>query len=79
MIKISTQSNTLVRELHKDGKDFYFSAGPVVYPRAGFEISWMCPVSYQQMLMEAFEQGWIRPVAYMKESEYVWDQLQQDR
>ena len=79
MIKTSAQSGTLVRELRKGDSDFYFADGMVQYPRAGFEISVMCPVRYQEILVEAFEKGWIRPVAYMKESEYVWDQLQQDR
>jgi hypothetical protein len=79
MIKVSPDSTTLVREFCKDSSDFYFSDGLVTYPRAGFEISMQCPVGYQEMIMTAFEKGWIKPVAYMKESEYVWDRLQQDR
>jgi hypothetical protein len=27
------------------------------------------------MIVEAIKQGWLQPVAYMKESEYAWEQL----
>lgn len=78
MIKVSPQSSTLVRQLRKGDSDFYFASGPVEYPRAGFEISVHCPEGYQEMIMTAFEKGWIRPVAYVKESEYVWERLQEN-
>jgi hypothetical protein len=44
-------------------------------PRAGFEISNDCPRQYKLMIMEAIKNGWLQPIAYMKESEYVWEQL----
>ena len=47
----------------------------VMAPRAGFEISNDCPRQYKLMIMEAIKNGWLQPVAYMKESEYVWEQL----
>jgi hypothetical protein len=27
------------------------------------------------MIMEAIKNGWLQPIAYMKESEFVWEQL----
>jgi len=44
-------------------------------PRAGFEISNECPRQYKLMIMEAYKNGWLQPVAYMKESEYIWEKL----
>ena len=44
-------------------------------PRAGFEISNDCPREYKLMIMEATKNGWLQPVAYMKESEYIWEVL----
>jgi hypothetical protein len=44
-------------------------------PRAGFEISNKCPRQYKLMIIEAIKNGWLQPIAYMKESEYVWEQL----
>jgi hypothetical protein len=49
--------------------------GIVMAPRAGLEISNDCPRQYKSMIMEAIKNGWLKPVAYMKESEYVWEQL----
>ena len=44
-------------------------------PRAGFEISNKCPSQYKFMIIEAINNGWLKPIAYMKESEYTWEKL----
>ena len=49
--------------------------GIVMAPRAAFEISNDCPRQYKLMIIEATKNGWLQPVAYMKESEYVWEKL----
>jgi hypothetical protein len=44
-------------------------------PRAGFQISKDCPKEYELMFRQATHNGWIKPIAYMKETEYMWEVL----
>jgi hypothetical protein len=44
-------------------------------PRAGFEINESCPTNYRKVLAECINYGWLKPVAYVKESEYIWEKL----
>lgn len=55
--------------------DFTFRDGYTTVSRAGFEISPKCPDGYKDVLLTAVSNGWIRPVAYVKTKEYVWEQL----
>ena len=45
-------------------------------PRAGIQITDACPYSYKLIMAQAFDEGWIKPIAYVKESDYAWEQLQ---
>lgn len=64
-----------IKIIRKDDDNFYIDNGIVQSPRAGFEISQECPDNYKLMLMTCIDNGWITPVAYMKESEYTWEKL----
>lgn len=64
-----------IKTIRKDDPDFMIDNGIVMAPRAGLEISNDCPKQYKSMIMEAIKNGWLKPIAYMKESEYVWEQL----
>ena len=70
-----TTPDKIIKTIRKDDPDFQIDNGIVMAPRAGFEISNDCPRQYKLMIMEAIKNGWLQPVAYMKESEYVWEQL----
>jgi hypothetical protein len=70
-----TTSDKTIKTIHKDDPSFMIINGIVMSPRAGFEISNDCPRQYKLMIIEATKNGWLQPVAYMKESEYVWEQL----
>ena len=70
-----TTPEKTIKTIRKDDPDFNIINGIVMAPRAGFEISNDCPRQYKLMIMEAIKNGWLQPVAYMKESEYVWEQL----
>ena len=70
-----TTTDKTIKTIRKDDPDFTIINGIVMAPRAGFEISNDCPRQYKLMIMEAIKNGWLQPVAYMKESEYVWEQL----
>jgi hypothetical protein len=70
-----TTPEKTIKTIRKDDPDFTIINGIVMAPRAGFEISNDCPRQYKLMIIEAIKNGWLQPVAYMKESEYVWEQL----
>ena len=70
-----TTPDKIIKTIRKDDPDFQIDNGIVMAPRAGFEISNDCPRQYKLMIIEAIKNGWLQPVAYMKESEYVWEQL----
>ena len=64
-----------IKTIRKDDPDFIIDNGIIMAPRAGFEISNDCTRQYKSMIMEAIKNGWLKPIAYIKESEYVWEKL----
>ena len=65
-----------VKTLKSGDKDFTFSPdGIILVSRAGIEISNRCPENYKDLIIECMNHGWIKPIAHMKESEFVWEQL----
>ena len=70
-----TTPDKIIKTIRKDDPDFTINNGFVMTPRAGFEISNDCPRQYILMITEAIKNGWLKPVAYMKESEYTWEKL----
>ena len=70
-----TLPDKIIKTIRQDDPDFYIDNGFVRSPRAGFEISNDCPRQYKLMIMEATKNGWLQPIAYMKESEFVWEKL----
>lgn len=74
MIKTTGHS---VKALRHGDADFTFSPdGIQLVSRAGFEINEKCPTEYKQMLMTALDLGWLKPVAYMRDTEYTMELLQ---
>lgn len=74
MIKISQgQSHTTLRA---GDEDFTFSPnGLTLVPRASFEISKHCPREYRMIIGECIGNGWIKPVAHMRDMEYTMELL----
>jgi hypothetical protein len=70
-----TTPDKIIKTIRKDDPDFYIDNGIAIAPRAGFEISNDCPRQYKSMIMESYKNGWLKPIAYIKESEYVWEKL----
>lgn len=64
-----------IKTIRRDDPDFIIDNGIFMAPRAGFEINNDCPKQYTSMITEAIKNGWLKPVAYIKESEYVWEKL----
>jgi len=64
------------KTLHRGDSDFTFSPdGLTIVPRASFEISEKCPPEYQKILYECWGNGWIKPVAHMRDTEYIVELL----
>ena len=70
-----TIPDKIIKTIRQNDSDFHIDNGIVMAPRAGFEISNDCPRQYKLMIMEAIKNGWLQPIAYMKESEFVWEKL----
>jgi len=64
-----------IHTIRQEDPNFTIQDGITIAPRAGFEISNDCPRQYKLMIMEAIKNGWLQPIAYMKESEFVWEVL----
>lgn len=72
MIK-TTKSYVSITAGHKD---FTFSTdGITVVPRASLKISQRCPENYKDLILECVNQGWIQPVAHMRDVEYTMELL----
>jgi len=72
--KLHTSS---IRTIRHNDDNFVIHDDMTMSPRAGFEISKRCPENYRDIIQECIGHGWLRPVAYMKDSELVWETLQQ--
>jgi hypothetical protein len=64
-----------IRSIYNTDPDFIIDDGIIMAPRAGFQISKDCPKEYELMFRQATHNGWIKPIAYMKETEYMWEVL----
>ena len=62
-----------VRTIRKGEKGFMLRDGITIMPRAGFEISRSCPNTYKEVITECIDRGWLKPVAYVKDSELFWE------
>lgn len=64
-----------VRTIKQGDPNFYIRDGIVMAPRAGFEISNSCPNEYRSVISQAFNAGWIKPIANVTEQELMWISL----
>jgi hypothetical protein len=70
-----TENTHRVKRIQKSDDDFTFVHGHAVYSRASIEISAMCPSHMRMMIERAICDGYLKPVAYMKDTEYLWEKL----
>jgi hypothetical protein len=70
-------SGAQYKTLKQGDDDFSFSPdGYTIVPRASIAISEKCPSEYQKILYECWGNGWLRPMAHMRDTEYTWEMLQ---
>lgn len=70
---VAERSN--IRTLREDDPMFHIVGNITLTPRAGFEISKGCPTEYFSIIRRAINNGWIKPVAYMRDDELMWDKI----
>jgi hypothetical protein len=64
------------KTLRHNDADFTFSPdGIKIVPRASFEVSHHCPAQYKQVIAECLNNGWLKPVAHMRDTEYTMELL----
>jgi len=51
--------------------------GVTLVPRASLEISPNCPKDYAYIIQQAVQNGWLKPVANMRDPEYTMELLRQ--
>jgi hypothetical protein len=74
MIKINTGRPH--KTLRPSDADFTFSPdGLRLVPRAAFEVNNRCPREYKLIIAECIDNGWLNPVAHMRDTEYTMELL----
>ena len=73
--KLPTAPKKMIKTLRPGHKHFQIVDKFTVTPRAGFEISNNCPVEYKSIFITAINAGWLKPVAYVTDEEYMVMQL----
>ena len=72
---ITNTTGIKFKEIQQSDPDFTMTDGMKLVPRAAFKISQRCPHNYASLSAERINHGWLKPVAYVKESDYVWEKL----
>jgi len=71
----SSQGYTMLKQ---GDKNFTFSPnGVTLVPRACFEISQNCPREYVLVVQECINNGWLKPVANLRNPEYTMELLRE--
>ena len=71
-----TFTKSIVRKISPGDTKFNIVDGMKVVPRAGIEIDRGCPQNFKHIIEQCAMQGWIRPIAYVKDSELFWEEFQ---
>lgn len=69
------QTDTTFKEIKQGDVDFYMTDGIKLVPRASLEVSEACPLNIKLAIQRAMADGYLRPVAYIKTKDYMWEQL----
>jgi hypothetical protein len=70
-----TTSKVTFKRLEPGDKKFTMTDGVKIAHRAAIEFGNDCPASIIFEISNAISRGWITPVAYIREEEYVWETL----
>ena len=67
---------TKIRTIRHDDNDFMLQDGFIISPRAGLEIDNKCPREYSMIIRECLNNGWLKPIAYVKDNELFWEEFE---
>ena len=67
-----------IRSVRKGDHKWMITDRHIVSPRAGFEVSNHCTESYKWIINECIANGWLKPVAFVREDEFMWETLSED-
>lgn len=70
-----THSDTKFVELKSGDEGFMMNDGFTLVPRASVNISPFCPDNTKRMLKQAFADGHFTLIAYVKQKDFMWEQL----
>ena len=70
-----TSQQSSIRTIRKGDKGFVQVDGLTAWPRAGFEMSRSIPNQYRTIITQCIDCGWLKPVAYVKDSELFWEEF----
>lgn len=73
-----TNHKSSIRCIRKEDPNFMIPNGIMVSPRAGFELNLEMPKEYRMIIQECLNNGWLKPIAYMTEKEYMMSGLLKD-
>ena len=73
-MKVNERHGGYVKLVRGD-EGFSVNDGVTIYSRACIEISEACPERVRETIINAYAQGWVKPVAYVHESELMFDTL----
>ena len=63
------------KEIKQGEADFLMSDGIKLVPRACLEISKDCSPYMKTVIAEASRRGWLKSIAYVKETDFMWETL----
>lgn len=75
MIFKKEDSKHKIKTIKPGDSGWYIKGELTITPRAGFEIPMECPAVYKEIIQKCINFGWLKPVAHVKESEYIWEKL----
>lgn len=70
-----TSSKTKFVEIKRGEPGFMMNDGLRLVPRASINISPFCPEYTKQLLQQAFADGHLEMIAYVKEKDFMWETL----
>ena len=77
MTFIVNDSKFKIKQITPGENMWFIRDGLTITPRAGFEINKQCPKEYRAIINECLLNGWVKPVAYMRDDEYAWESLKE--
>jgi hypothetical protein len=73
----NTVNSNKIKRVDQTDPLFRIKQGLNLFPRASIEIDNKCPQRYKDVIIECYNKGWLKPVAHMRDDEYLWDALKE--